>query len=103
MFMVTLSLLGGVFAYGWYKGSVNQIEKFAAEKQKLQEEIIDLETDLNVKAAQILALQIEREGLIDDLEQAALNAKGASAPGVSSTGGLRRLERRWSTSPTSPQ
>lgn len=100
--VTTLSLLGGAFAYGWYKGTVNQIEKFAAEKQKLQEEVIDLEADLNVKAAEILALQIEREGLIDDLEQAALNAKGASAPGVSSTGGLHRLERRWSTNPDSP-
>lgn len=103
MLVATLSLLGGAFAYGWHKGSVNQIEKFAAEKQKLQEEVIDLEADLNVKAAEILALQIQREELIDDLEQAALNAEGASAGGIATTGGLRRLERRWSTSPTSPQ
>lgn len=96
IFITTLSLLGGAFVYGYHKGTVNQIEKFVAEKQKLQEEVVDLEADLNVKATQIQALQIEREGLIDDLEQAALNANGASAGGIFTTGGLRRLERRWS-------
>lgn len=99
MLVATLSLLGGAFAYGWHKGTVNQIEKFAEEKQKLQKEVIDLEADLNVQAAKILALQIEREGLIDDLEEQALSAEGADAPGISATGGLRRLERRWSTNP----
>ncbi len=102
IFITTLSLLGGAFGYGYYKGTVSQIEKFAAEKQKLQEEVVDLESDLNVKAAQIQTLQIEREGLIDGLEQAAINANGASAGGISTTGGLRRLERRWSKDSKSP-
>ena len=99
---VTVALLGAAFAYGFHKGTVNQIEKFAEEKQKLQNDVIDLETDLTVKAAEVLRLQIEREGLIDELENAALTADGASAPGVAATGGLRRLERRWSTDSGTP-
>lgn len=97
MLVATLAVLGAAFGYGYHKGSVNQIEKQAEIRQQLQQDVIDLEADLSVKAAEILALQIEREGLIDELEQAALNAEGAGAPGVATTGGLRRLERRWST------
>jgi hypothetical protein len=102
MLGVTLAIIGGAFAYGYHKGTVNQIEKFAAEKQKLQEEVIDLESDLTVQAAKILSLQIEKEGLIDDLEQQALSANGSAAPGIATTGGLRRLERRWSTGSGTP-
>jgi hypothetical protein len=98
----TVAIIGAAFAFGYHKGTVNQIEKFTEKKQQLQNKVTNLETDLNVKAAKILALQIEKEGLIDDLEQAALNAEGASAPGISSTGGLYRLERRWSKDSETP-
>lgn len=102
MFVATLSLLGGAFAFGFHKGTVNQIEKFAEEKQQLQTDILDLEADITVKAAEIARLNSEKEGLINELEQAALNAEGSSAPGVATTGGLQRLERRWGPSTTSP-
>lgn len=102
VFGISLALMGGAFAYGVHKGTVWQVEKFQEQKQALQDEILDLNLDLNVKNAEILRLNREKEGLINDLEEQALAAEGADNPGVAATGGLQRLERRWSESPTSP-
>lgn len=99
---VTITLLGGAFGYGVHKGTVWQVEKQEDNRVKLQNEIFDLNEDLSVKNAEILRLAKEREGLINELEQQALDAEGASNGGIATTGGLRRLERRWGPSPTSP-
>jgi hypothetical protein len=100
--VATLSLLGGAFAYGYHKGTVNQIEKFEDDRQELQNDLLDLNETLSVKNAEILRLNREKEGLINELENQALTAEGSSAPGVATTGGLQRLERRWGPTPTSP-
>lgn len=100
--VATVALLGAAFAYGYHKGTVNQIAKFEEDRQELQDELLDLNESLSVKNAEILRLNREREGLINELETQAINAEGSSAPGVATTGGLQRLERRWGPSPTSP-
>ena len=102
MLVTVLALTGGAFAYGYHKGTVNQVEKAVEAKQELQEELLDLNDDLMTKNAELLRLTREREGLIDELENQAITAEGSSAPGVFTTGGLQRLERRWGPSPTSP-
>ena len=102
VFGLTLALLGGAFAYGYHKGTVNQIEQFEKDRQQLQTDLLDLSDDLRAKNSEILRLNAEKEGLINDLENQAYTAEGSSAPGVSSTGGLQRLEKRWGPSPNSP-
>lgn len=99
---VALSLMGGAFAYGIHKGTIWEKTRTEEKRQELQEEILDLNEDLSVKNAEILRLNREREDLINDLEQQAIQAPGSDNPGVGSTGGLQRLERRWGESPTSP-
>lgn len=102
MLGVTVAFLGAAFAYGYHKGTVNQIRKAEEARIELQEKLLDLNEVLNIKNAMILRLNREREGLIHDLENQAITAKGAAAPGVSNTGGLQRLEQRWGSSPASP-
>lgn len=99
--ITSLALLAGAFGYGVHKGTVWQVQKFEADRQNLQEEILDLNVSLQDRAAEIERLQAERQELIHDLEQAALDAVGAGNPGVAATGGLQRLENRWGPSPTS--
>ena len=96
------ALTGGAFVYGYTKGTTNEIKKAVEAKQALQEELLDLNDDLMAKNAEILRLTREREGLIDELENQAITADGSSAPGIATTGGLQRLERRWGSSPTTP-
>lgn len=99
---VTVAVLGAAFGYGVHKGTVWQVQKFEADRQALQDEILDLNLTLNERAAEILRLQQEREELVNELENEALTAEGSDGPGVATTGGLQRLERRWGSSPTSP-
>ena len=91
--------LAGSYGYGFHKGTVNQIKKQEAAKAALQQDVFDLTNTLSVKNAEILALAKEREELINGLEEEAINAVGSDAPGVGSTGGLQRLERRWDRNP----
>ncbi|AWY09422.1 hypothetical protein vBRpoPV13_65 [Ruegeria phage vB_RpoP-V13] len=98
---VSLLLLGGAFAFGYHKGTVNQIAKFEDDRQQLQNDILDLNVSLQERADEIRRLRTEKEGLINELENAALDAEGADAPGVAATGGLQRLEKRWGQSPAS--
>lgn len=100
--VASLALLGGSFAYGIHKGTVWQIQKQEDDRLALQEQLFDLADDLSVKNSEILRLQEERKGLINDLEQAATEAVGSDNPGVATTGGLQRLEQRWGPSPNSP-
>jgi hypothetical protein len=102
LIMVALSLIGGAFAFGWNKGSTNEKRKAEESRQEIQEKILDLNKDLAEKNAAILKINREKEDLINDLENQALAAKGSDGPGVGSTGGLQRLERRWRSSTTSP-
>ena len=99
----TVALLGAAFAFGYHRGTVNQIEKFEEDRQELQDELLDLNEDLSIKNAEVLRLNREKEDLINDLENQAITAVGSDAPGVASTGGLQRLEKRWGPSPTSAE
>ena len=96
----TIAVLGAAFGYGYHKGRVNQIEQYQKERQALQEELLDLNQTLQVKNAENLRLNREKQELIDELENEAITAQGSDGPGVGTTGGLQRLERRWSQSPT---
>lgn len=100
---ITVALLGGAFAYGYHKGTVNQLEKFEEARQELQNDLLDLNQSLTLKNAEILRLNKEKEDLIYDLENQALNAEGSAGPGIATTGGLQRLERRWGPSSRTSQ
>ena len=89
------ALLLGSFAYGYHKGSVNEIAKHEKARLALQEEIFDLADNISVKNMEILRLQHEQQELIYDLEIEATNAEGSDSLGVTANGGLQRLERRW--------
>lgn len=97
---VTLAVLVAAFGYGYHKGRINQIEQYQEERQALQEELLDLNQDLQVKNAENLRLNREKQELINELENEAVTAEGSDGPGVGTTGGLQRLERRWSQSST---
>ncbi len=87
-----------IFGFGFLKGSTSEIRKQEKARIALQEEIFDLADDLSVKNAEILKLNQDKKDLIYDLEQEAISAKGSSGPGIATTGGLQRLERRWGKS-----
>lgn len=97
-----LALMGGVFAYGYHKGSLNQISKFEAQRVKTQEKLFDLGEEVVKKNAELRRLQKEKEDLINELETSARDAIGADNPGVGANGGLRRLEQRWGSPSGSP-
>ncbi len=103
MIVASLALLGGSFAFGFHRGTINEIKKAETQRVQLQEDLLDLNVDLSAKNAEILRLNKEREGLINELENEAVEAEGSSGPGVGTTGGLQRLERRWGKSITSPK
>lgn len=102
MGIAALALLGGAFFYGYHKGTANQIRKFEDDRQQLQTELLDLSEDLHAKNAELLDAQREKEDLINELEQQASDAVGSSNPGIGSTGGLQRLEKRWGPAPATP-
>jgi len=95
----SLALLGGTFAYGFHKGSVSEIKKIAEKTEQTQNELFDLADRIRVQTEALRKMQRQREELINELEQAANVSIGSDNPGVSTTGGLQRLERRWATSP----
>jgi len=97
--LASLALLGGTFAYGYHKGSVAEIQKIADKTAETQEELFNLAEVIRIQTDALRQLQREREDLINELEQVAIVATGSGNPGVSSTGGLQRLERRWGPSP----
>jgi len=92
-----LLLAGGLFGFGFIQGQERQIRKFEAARLELQQEVFDLADELSEKNFEILRLNQEKQELIHALENEALEAPGSDAPGISSTGGLQRLERRWGT------
>ncbi len=95
-------IVASAFGFGYHKGTVNQVEKFEADRQQLQTDLLQLSDDLSAKNAEILRLSKEREELVNDLETQAYEAEGSSGPGVGSTGGLQRLEQRWGSPSGSP-
>lgn len=100
--ILSLAMLGGAFAFGFHRGTVSEIRKQEEARLELQEDLFDLADELSLRNAEILRLQREREGLINDLEEQALDANGADNPGVVSTGGLLRLEQRWGSGTGTP-
>lgn len=98
-FVGGLALLGGAFTYGYFKGSAAELLKIAEKTAETQQELFDLGVDVREKTEELRRLQKEKEDLIHALEQEAIEAPGASKPGVAATGGLQRLERRWGPSP----
>jgi hypothetical protein len=94
-----LALLGGTFAYGYYKGSVNEIQKIADRTAEKQQELLDLEDVVRMQTEALRQVQREKEDLINALEKEATVAPGSNNPGIATTGGMQRLERRWGPSP----
>lgn len=94
--MACLALLGGSFTYGFVKGKAYEADKYEAARLKLQQDAFDLADEIREKNSQIIELQrIQREQSYA-IEQEAIEAVGSDSPGISATGGLQRLERRWS-------
>ena len=91
--------MGGAFAYGYHKGSLAELQKIAEKTAETQEELFDLADTVRQQTEELRRLQREKEELIDVLEEEATVAPGSDNPGVSTTGGLQRLERRWGPSP----
>lgn len=99
MAVAGLALMGGAFAYGYHKGSVNEIQKIADKAAETQEELFDLNEVIRIQTQALRQAQRDKEELINALEQEATSAPGSDAPGVATTGGLQRLERRWGPNP----
>ena len=91
--------MGGAFAYGYHKGSLAELQKIAEKTAETQEELFDLADTVRQQTEELRRLQREKEELIDVLEEEATVAPGSNNPGVATTGGLQRLERRWGPSP----
>lgn len=94
-----LALMGGAFAYGYHKGSLAELQKIAEKTAETQEELFDLADTVREQTEELRRLQREKEDLINALEEEATVAPGSDNPGVATTGGLQRLERRWGPSP----
>ena len=92
---VALAFTAGVFFYGVNRGTVWTTKKFEAKQAELQQEVFDLTEDIQEKNDEILRIQRERDQLAFELENEALEAPGSDNPGIATTGGLQRLERRW--------
>lgn len=95
---IVLALTAGIFLYGVNRGTVWTTKKFEARKAELQEEIFDLTGTIQERNNEILRLQKEADALAFQLEDEAIAAPGSDNPGISTTGGLQRLERRWGSS-----
>lgn len=91
--------MGGAFAYGYYKGSLAELQKIAEKTAETQEELFDLADTVRQQTEELRRFQREKEELIDALEEEATVAPGSDNPGITTTGGLQRLERRWGPSP----
>jgi metallophosphoesterase superfamily enzyme len=94
-----LALLGGTFAYGYHKGSVSEIQKIADRTAEKQQELLDLGDVVRMQTEALRQLKREKEDLINALEEEATVAPGSNNPGIATTGGMQRLERRWGPSP----
>lgn len=90
--------MSGAFAYGYHKGSLAELQKIAEKAAETQEELFDLADTVRQQTEELRRLQREKEELIDALEEEATVAPGSDNPGVTATGGLQRLERRWGPS-----
>lgn len=98
-----LAFTAGVFFYGVNRGTVWTTKKFEAKQAELQEQVFDLTENIQERNDEILRIQRERDQLAFDLEMEAIDAPGSSGPGVGTTGGLQRLERRWGPSKPASQ
>ena len=95
----SLAMSGASFFVGKWKGYNNGVSheravQYAA-RARTQIELDRLGEKVAQQAGELLALQRERESIVQSLENEALDALGADRPGVADTGGLRRLEQRW--------
>jgi len=90
---------GASYGIGKFTGYNNGIAKQKArqeeDRQKTQQSLFKLGETISVQAAELETLKRERVQLVHEIEQQAISAEGASNPGISSTGGLQRLEHRW--------
>ena len=95
----SLAMSGASFFVGKWKGYNNGVSHERAvqdaARARTQIELNSLGEKVAQQAGELLALQRERENLVQSLEDEARDAHGADRPGVADTGGLRRLERRW--------
>lgn len=96
---ILLMSLAAVFGVGYTYGQQNIRQAYEEERLELQQEIFVLEERIANQNLQILQWKIEREELVNELENEAMEADGSGGPGVGSIGGLQRLEERWGGSP----
>lgn len=102
MLVMALAVTAGAYGFGYHRGSLAQVVKIAEETAKTQEELFDLSDTVMKQTAILRQLTLDKQELINALEQEATSATGSDSPGVSTTGGLQRLQRRWTTTPTTP-
>jgi len=91
--------MGGAFVYGYHKGSLAELTKIAEKTAETQEDLFDLNEVIRKQTEALRQAEREREELIDALEEEASVAAGSDGPGVVTTGGMQRLERRWGPNP----
>jgi len=95
----SLAMSGGSFFVGKWKGYNNGVSHERAvqdaARARTQIELNNLGEKIAQQAGELLALQQERENLVQSLEDEARDAPGADRPGVADIGGLQRLEQRW--------
>ena len=93
--IAALAFIGGAYSYGYHKGSLAEVQKIAEKTAETQQELLDLNEVVRMQTEALRQAQREKEELIYALEEEARSAPGSGNPGVDSTGGLQRLERRW--------
>ena len=97
--VASLAMSGTSFFVGKWKGYNNGVSHERAvqdaARARTQMELDRLGEKVAQQAGELLAVQRERESLVQSLENEAFDAPGAGLPGVSDTGGLLRLEQRW--------
>lgn len=94
--VILAALVTGVAWYSYSAGVDAERARNDEARQEAQQELFSLGETLSRKAAELEALQTERQDLAQALEDEALQSPGASNAGVGADG-LLRLERRWST------
>lgn len=96
-----LAMSGASFFVGKWQGYNSGVEHEqsvqAAAREKTQGELNRLGEKVSQQAGALLALQRERKSFAQSLEDDARSAPGSSRPGIAGTGGLLRLEQRWSS------
>tara|TARA_R110000765_G_scaffold297405_1_gene392505 strand:- start:214 stop:540 length:327 start_codon:yes stop_codon:yes gene_type:complete len=97
--LIAASLIGASFVVGnlrgYSSGVTHEKSVQAKARAETQAELNRIGEKVAAQAGALLAMEKEREDLVQSLENDALDAAGSDRLGVSATGGLRRLQQRW--------